>query len=355
MKNKPIIILLAVLFIVSASAAIIGFLNKDNKNSKAPLPVVEEKKTSYEYYLEEQLVQEMPMNTEENQYDFSKYICENNMTIDFNNEEWTYKTINETNGVCKLYFVKKQYEVTLTATNGLINGTDASSVFKVDRLTDGQFNIIPNEGYEYNKSTICSNDKEALFDKSTNTLTITSISSDVACKVDFEKRNLRIDITVKNGSGTTTEYKDYGEAFTAIVQPNDGYEKPKIECTNKQEFIYEDNKLSIQKLTDDTQCTVTFSKTPAVTYNLRIDNLPETVTITAGNKEQSIVSGKDGKFSLKAEPGYDIKIDCNGIKPSDVQEEEDGTLTYTFLGVSSNITCNVTATQVVNEEGNTNN
>ena len=94
MKNKPIIILLAVLFVVSVSAAIIGFLNKDNKNSPTPLPVVEEKKTSYEYYLEEQLVQEMPMNTEENQYDFSKYICENNMTIDFNNEEWTYKTIN---------------------------------------------------------------------------------------------------------------------------------------------------------------------------------------------------------------------------------------------------------------------
>ena len=343
MKNKPIIILIAILLVLSLTASVVGFLNKDKK-ANTPAPVVESKKPTYKYYLEDELVDTMPINDEENKYDFSKYNCENNMMVDFDTETWTYNIINETAGTCELYFVKKEYEITITATNGLINGTDASYSFKVERLTDGQFNIIPNEGYEY-KETTCSNDKEALFDKSTNTLSITSISSDVACKVDFEKRNLRIDVTVKNGTGTTTEYKDYGETFAAIVQPEDGYEKPKIECTNNQEPVYENNKLTIQKVTDNTQCTVTFSKTPAVTYNLKIDNLPEEVIITAGNMEQSIISGKDGKFSLKVQDGYEIKLDCNGIQPSDVQVEENGVITYTFLGVNSNITCSVTTTQ----------
>ena len=351
MKNKPIIIVLAILLVLSTAAAVIGFLNKDKNNGKvnppANNPQVEDDIT-YEYYLEEEIVEQMPMNTEEEQqYDFSKFVCDNNMTIDFNTEEWTYNTINKSKGVCKLYFVRKQYDVTLTATNGLINGEEASSVIKVDRLTDGQFNIIPNEGYEY-KETTCSNEKEALFDKSTNTLTISSVSSDVACKVDFEKKNLRIDVTVKNGTGTTTEYKDYGESFTAIVQANDGYVDPQVKCNISEGFQYEDNKLTIQKVTDNTQCTVTFNKKPAVTYNLRIDNLPEQVTITAGNKEQNIVSGKDGKFSLQVEDGYEIKLDCNGIKPSDVEVDENGVITYTFLGINTNITCNVTIVPTTN-------
>ena len=345
MKNKPIIIVLAVLFVLSSTAAVIGILNKDKVSQVDQPPVVEAKKPTFEYYVEDELVEEMPVNSEDAEYNFSKYICENNMSIDFNDEEWTYNVINETQGSCKLYFVKKHYEVTITATNGLIDGTDADKIFKVERLTDGQFNIIPNEGYEY-KETTCANDKEALFDKSTNTLTITSVSENIACKVDFEKRNLRIDITVKNGKGTTTEYKDYGESFTAIIQPDDGFEKEQIKCTNDQEFTYGDNKLTIPKVTENTQCTVTFSKAPAVTYNLKIDNLPEQVIITAGNMEQTIISGKDGKFSLKVEDGYEIKLDCGGVKPSDIQVEENGVITYTFLAINTNITCSVTTTPI---------
>ncbi len=350
MNNKLITMILAVLFIISTVCGTLGYVNKDKTPDTPVTPEPIKEETTYEFYLEEQLVAEMPTNTEEEKYEFSKSLCDNNMQLTFDNESWTYIVDQEKTGVCRLYFVKAQYDVTLTVTNGLINGTDASNVFKVDRLTDGQFNIIPNEGYEYTKNATCSNDKEALFDKSTNTLTITSVSEDVACKIDFEKRSLKVDINVQNGKGTTSEFKEYGETFTAVVQPDDGFEKAKIECSNKQEFTYADNKLTIQKLTNDTVCNVTFLKAPAVTYNLQINDLPEQVIITAGNTLQTIIAGKDGKFSIKVEEGYDVNLDCGGIKPSDVLVEPDGVITYTFLGVSSNITCQLTVTPKENTE-----
>ena len=344
MKNKPVVTLLTILFLISTVCAVLGFIN----HNKVPNNPNNIKKITLEFYLEDQLIDSMPVNDEEHKYEFNKFLCDNNMTINFNSEEWSYEIINKTDGICRLYFLKSQYDVTLTVTNGLINSTDASSIIKVDRQTDGQFVIVPNDGYEY-KETNCSNDKEALFDLSTNTLTINSITEDVACKIDFNKRNLRVDLNVKNGTGTTTEYKEYGESISFIVKPDDGYRKAKITCTNDQQYTYEDNKLTIRKLTDDTQCNVTFNKTPAVTYNLKIDKLPEQVTIIAGNIQQSIIQGKDGKFSIKVEDGYEAKLDCNGIKPSNVEVEENGVITYTFLGVSNNITCKIITTPIENE------
>ena len=346
MKSKPILIL-GILFVVSAICGVYGLtLSKNQK------PIDNTPKVTYEYYLEEELVNEMPARTDEdnNAYEFSKYICDNNMILNFNSDTWSYSLVNETEGKCRLYFVKSDYLVELIATNGLINSEEASYSTRVTRGSDGQFIIVPNDGYEYDGNVTCSNDKEAIYDISTNMLNVNSISEDVACKINFNKKNLKIEFVVKNGTGSTSETIEYGESISAVVQPNDGYEKPKVTCTNKQEATFEDNKVTIAKLTDNSVCTVTFSKIPAVTYNLIINELPEQVTITSGNKKQSIVSGKDGKFSLKAQEGYSITLDCNGVKPSSEQTDPDGTITYTFLSVNKNITCNVSVTQT--DQGN---
>ncbi len=349
MNKKPIIIIV-LLLIISTICGTYGFLlSKNNPNSN----IDNKPKVAYEYYLEDELVSEMPSKTDENgnNYEFSKFVCDNNMSLDFDTEAWTYTVANEKDGTCRLYFVKGSYLVEITATNGLVNGEELSHSFTVVRGTDEQFSVVPNEGYEYDGEITCSNDKEAIYDISTNTVNSNSISEDVACKINFNKRKLKLDIVVKNGTGNTTENKEYGESVSVIVQPNEGFEKPTITCTNKQEYTYESNKLTIAKLTDNSVCTVTFAKKATVTYNLVINNLPEQVKITAGNKTQSILAGKDGKFSLKADPGYQISLDCNGVKPSNEKIDPDGSITYTFLSVSRNITCNVTAT-LVQDSGN---
>ena len=341
MKNKPIIIVLAILFVLSTAASAIGYLNHGKQTKPEVKPQEKKELVSYEYYVEDVLVTEAPINTEEEPYIFNNAECDNNMSIDFDSENWTFTTNNKTKGTCKLYFNKGTYNVILTTANGLINDEDTSYTFTVDRLSDGQFKVVPNEGYDF-KEVSCANDKEAIYDKSTNTLNINSITENIACKIDFELKNLVVEIDVKNGEGKTTLNSKYGESVSAVVTPKDGYEKPKITCTNNQENTYENNKFVIAKLTDNTKCTIEFEKAPTITYNLRIDNLPEQVTITSGNKEQSVVSGKDGKFSLKVDEGYQVKIDCNGIKPSDEKIDPDGTITYTFLGITKNITCNIT-------------
>ena len=352
MKNKPTIVLMIILLVLSTVLGAYGLILSKSKST----PEEVKPKVAYEYYLEDEKIDIMPTKTDENgyNYEFSKYVCDNNMTLNFDNEEWNYTTSTEENGTCRLYFVRSDYVVELVATNGLVNGEEASFTSNVQRGTDGQFNIVPNEGYEFDGEVTCSNDKEAIYDISTNMLNINSISENVACKINFNKRNLKLDVIVKNGSGSTTENKEYGESISAVVQPNDGYEKPKITCTNKQEYTYDNNQLTIPKLTDNTVCTVTFSKTPAVTYSLIIGDLPDQVTITSGNKKQNVVSGKDGKFSLRASDGYSIILDCNGVKPSTEKQDPDGTITYTFLGVNTNITCNVTTVPIETQD-NTNN
>lgn len=344
LKNKPIIILLAILLFFSTSASIYGYVNSNKEHESSPKPENNTKNMVYEYYLDDLIVETMPSQTDEegNTYEFSKYVCDNNIQLTFDETNWSYNVPNGSKGTCKLYFVKSEYIVEITATNGLVNGEEANHSFNVKRQNDGQFSVIPNEGYEY-QEVVCANDREAIFDISTNTLTINSVTENVTCQVNFNKKQLTFEVVVKNGKGATTEYVPYGESISTVVQPNDGYQKPKIECTNNQEYLYSDNKLTIQKLTDNSTCTVTFKKTPAVTYNLRINELPAQVTITSGNKEQSIVSGKDGRFSLRPDTGFMIKLDCNGVKPSDEQEDPDGTITYTFLGITKNITCNVSA------------
>ena len=83
-----------------------------------------------------------------------------------------------------------------------------------------------------------------------------------------------------------------------------------------------------------------------------IATVPLIVTITAGNKKQSIVAGKDGRFSLRVTDGYQIVLDCNGVRPSNEQNDPDGSITYTFLAINRNITCNVNAQAIDQNNGN---
>ena len=343
MRNKPIIFILGFLFILSTSAGVIGYLNKDKYNKEPQTPKVEIK---YEYYIEGSKVENIPSN-ENNEYIFSRYECDNEISGSFDNEKWSFTPNEEKNGTCKLYFVNAFYEVTLSATNGVVSETNN---LKVKREEDGQFEIIPNEGYEF-KEVVCSNNKEAIYDISTNTLNINVIMENVACKVTFEIKNLKLDLTVKNGKGNTTEYANYGENISTIVEPNDGYEKPTITCTNEQEYTYLNNNFSIPRITDNTKCTVTFKKTPIVTYKLLLKDIDENVKITAGSTEQSIVSGKDGRFTLLPNEGYEVEINCGDIQPSKVETDPNGSITYTFLQMSKDITCNVTSKEKVQTQG----
>jgi len=346
-KNKTIIIILSVLFVLSFSASIIGLIehNKDNKSNNKNEPSND--KIVYEYYLDDLLQNEMPINevvdeeTQTKLYNFSKYECTNDITGSFDTDNWKFNITSGKNGTCKLYFINNYYDIDITVTNGVL---DENNIKKIQRENDAQLKIIPNEGYEY-KEVNCSNNKVATYDKSTDTLTISVVTENIACKADFELKELTMELKVKNGEGATKENAYYGNSLSVVVSPKDGFEKPKVSCTNNQEAIIKDNTLTIQKLTNNTVCTVTYSSIPIKKYTLKIE-IPEEVNIVSGDITQKIQEGKDALFTIKAKDGYEISdINCGDVVPNK-EEQQDGSIYVSLLKMSKDLTCKVTAKQI---------
>lgn len=349
MKNKTIILVLIILFTISLGCGIVGFVKK-NENNNIVIP--QENKITYNYYLEEVKVDSIPKNktttnengetTTEIEYIFKKYICTNNLVGDFDTIKWQFEPVSNIESTCDIYFVKAKYDVDLNVINGI---EDEKNLKVIEREADGLFKIVPNEGYQF-KEAICSNDKKAYWDVSTNTLTLNAIMSDVACNVKFEKKELKLEITVINGVGNTTETVFYGDSKSIVIEPKDGYNNPKIECKNKQNPTFSNNSLNFEKVINNDSCKVTFQKIPVVSYNLIITNptAKETITIISGNEKQSIVSGKDGKITLKSTDGKTPTLSCGDTIPvSNVLEdlEQSKTIEFTFYNVSKNISCSI--------------
>jgi hypothetical protein len=337
MKRKGILLLLIILFIGCLAAGVFGYIqNKQGKNTNKPddnTPSIK-----YVYYLEDvEVTKDEVTNSSE-----------------FSGSEVSGSTDNEPqflfSSSSKLYFNKAKYEVTLTITNGeLEEGTDTF----VKRGETGVFAIAPYEGYEFDTYT-CSNNKEAAWDKINNKLTINAITEDVACKVVFKTRTLRMNLTVVNGTGSTSENVEYGKQVTAIISPNTGFENPTIKCTNDQQSKYSSNTITIERLTNDTECTVTYAAVKVEEYTLTIIDFPDTLSISNGSVSQKVEKGSTGRFtitpktingttySIAGQQCYRTGYPSETISPL-IRELTGGAKEYTFESMSKNITCKITA------------
>ncbi len=347
MKSKGLKILLIFLVLLTGSMGMVGYMQSKKQQTNKPIEDIN--KITYEYYLEDELQEKMPINmpnaTDENgnniisepTYQFSRFTCTNDLTGDFDVDNWKFIPKENKTSTCKLYFVKSNYTITLTITNGI---EDENNQKTIQREKDGKFIIKPNEGYIF-KAAMCSDNKEGSWDESTNTFTLNAIMKDITCKIDFEIKNLEADITVVNGKGNTTEKANYGESITAVIEPNFGYEKAKIDCTNNQTGIFSSNKFTISKLTDNTKCTITFEKTPVVKHTINVIIADNTkYSILSGSESISVDNGNTGTFSIKSLDGSEPTISCT-INPSRDNIIDSNTYKYTFLNVKSDITCNI--------------
>lgn len=356
MKRKGILFVLIILFVGCLAAGSIGyFQSKQDKEPDTPTPVGPSIK--YVYYLEEiEVSKDEITNDSDNisgistqskvKYVFTSSSCTNGVTGDFDTDTWEFIPSEIKESTCKLYFNKSYYDVTLTITNGeLATGTETT----VEREKNGVFAINPYEGYEFDTYT-CSNNKEAAWDKVNNKLTISAIMEDVACKVVFKIRTLKMDLTVTNGTGTTTETVEYGKSVTSVIAPNTGFENPTVKCTNDQEAKYSNNTITIEKLTNDTVCTVTYTAVKVEEYTLLILELPFTLRITSGSTSQQVKKGDDGKFTITPNTGFEVDTvtcyktgDKNETVVPSLQRNNDKTVVATLGGMTKNITCEVTA------------
>lgn len=348
MKRKVILTILSVLFLISYSGAATGFYYSKNRTNEPTKPAENKQgKVTLVYYLEDEKVDQMPVNVEIDEegneiktdtYLFSRFVCTNELSGKFDTEKWQFVPAEEKDSTCNLYFVHSKYSVTLTIVNGV---EDENNEEYVEREKNGVFKITPDDGYAY-KDALCSDDKEVFWDDENKSLLINAVTKDVMCKVNFTVKTLSAKINVVNGTGNTTAEVKYGESVNAVVEANDGYEKPLVECTNEQTATYENGKVSIEKLTDNTECKITFNPVPIKMYQLNVE-LPSQVIVISGSTSQEIESGKDGTFTLQTDDGYLSNLSCGDITPSKVEDINSSTKKYTFLSVTSDISCKVTA------------
>ena len=105
--------------------------------------------------------------------------------------------------------------------------------------------------------------------------------------------------------------------------------------------------LIIERLTNNTSCSVIYNKIQPKLYKLKITSIPETVSITSGSQEQNVEAGKDAKISVKPGENDELGITCEDSSLPNITNNPDGTITYAFLNMSKDITCSITATPKV--------
>ena len=350
MKNKGMLVILIILFVACLACGSIGYFQSTSGSKDKGNDVVETPTIKYLYYLEDvettlegvtnsvDIDENTSSEIVNNDYIFSSYSCTNGLTGEFDSDKWEFVPNEEIDSTCKLYFNKTKYEVTLTVTNGEL---DKNNNKYIEREKNGEFIIKPYDGYEYDSST-CSNNKVPVWSNTDNKLTISTIMEDVTCKVVFKIKSISMKLTVVNGTGNTTETVEYGKSITSVIQPNAGFEKPTITCTNNQVATANNNIVTIEKLTDDTTCVATYSAVPLENYTLSINTIPATINISKGGLSQTVQKGSNGEFTLQPETGFAIDQVVCTVVPQ-IIANNDGTTTYKFTGMTKDIACTVTA------------
>lgn len=359
MRKKGILVIIIFLFIISLSLGIVGYFESKSEREVTPnVPLAP--KISYLYFLEDKEVtyeelfnKEIETSTSEisnienisNNIELINSVCTNGVTGSFDFETKSFIPDQKKDSTCRLYFVKSNYEVTLTATNGIAE----YPISMVKRGENGTFIINPNEGYEFDNA-ICSDNKEYSWNDDENEFKLNDIMDDIACKVVFKVKKLNVKIVVINGNENSEETYEYGEAVTGVVAPYTNYDSPVISCTNGQSASInkDNNTYTIEKLTDNTECTITYKEKEKVKYKLEIVNLPIKLDFINGSSSQEVLEGDTGTFKLKPKESNIVidEIKCTNSKNEDViptTEIDDilSTYEYSFKGMNSNITCEI--------------
>lgn len=187
------------------------------------------------------------------------YACNNNTEFSLNGNILTIKNITS-DKTCNISFKKNTYTVMVNAFGGSIS---PSSVI-AEHGSSKEFTIFPGTGYILSgASTTCTGGTI-----NNNKLTISYITKNETCSVTLQKQKYTIDLTVVNGSGTSSKTVEHGSStsFTG-VSPNSGYSSsnPTVSCTGG---TLSGTTLTISNVTSNTSCTVMFiPQVYSITFN----------------------------------------------------------------------------------------
>ena len=213
---------------------------------------------------------------------------------------------------------------------------------------------LPESGYTYHH-TECNGTKvkeeNVTYNEEAKTFNINGITEQNNCKFYFNKngeeiiRTYEVQVTVLNGTieGETRKVVRSNENTTFSLNPTDGYGNPTVTCTNNQTGSITNNTLTVSNVTNDTTCTVEYSKLPTymitMVYNkfTCVIDLPTSFEVVAGEElEFDIITGLmdlagNTTFSCLngAIPSINVYNFTNGnIKIKNINSDDTCTLTY---------------------------
>ena len=164
-----------------------------------------------------------------------------------------------------------------------------------------------------------------------------------------------VETQVTNGAGSTKVEYEYGKKVDITTIPAEEYGDPEILCTNEQKGTWKDNVFTIEKLTNDTKCTITFRKVQTkVSFKVSID-VGTHGTLESGDASTVIAAGSNAWWTVRAKTGYIVEsVTCtagsvikSGTNPYSIKLEN----------ITSDAECSVTykSTETPSTQQTTNN
>ncbi len=191
-------------------------------------------------------------------YNFEKVDCTNNATAEWNEENSTLTVSNVTkNTTCEVTYSIGEYTIKFTANNGSI--TEETKTAKHGETVTTIIN--PGSEYIYNKVS-CSDGQTATYDTNTNTLTVSNITKNTTCTVDFKSNKYTITLKIVNGTPIEdTKTVEAGNKVSFTINSNEGYTttNPKIECDTGLIGTVSGSLFSIDNVSKNGTCTLTFN------------------------------------------------------------------------------------------------
>ena len=320
-KSNAIIYIILSLLTICLIGGVIGLMankmnvKKEEENKGEETQNVDYSVT-YKYYIDDEEVENevkqdtIEINSEEFEgaketvevYSFKEYRCTNNVEGTWNNEAWEFTPNLTSNTTCRLYFIKNLHNVTFTTINGILPNKAKEQIKTIVKGKTSTINILPVEGYKYD-SVNCTNDTVTEYNEETNDLLIKEATKDSSCTVSFEINAYKAKLKVSNGNiEEDTKTANYGENIEFEITPSENYGNPSVICTNEQKAIYENGKVIITAITNDTECIVQYipikySVSLKVNHGSLFDKSPS---------PQTVAFGRTVSFGIKADEGYKI-------------------------------------------------
>lgn len=339
-NKKTLMIILIALTSVCLCLGTVGLL-ENKKNAKPDVKPQREYQVTYKYYLNDVEVSQMPTNATmisseeeasssstkkemdvEKLYAFNTYSCTNNVTGTWNDDTWTFTHSNTADATCSLYFVTTYNTVRVEATNAKIT---SDKEIKVTRGQDAVIKITPDEGYTFEEAK-CTNNEVVDWDNDAKELIIRSVTLETTCNAKFKMSKFTVETQVNNGTGTTKVEYEYGKKVEIKTIPAEEYGDPEIVCSNEQKATWKDDTLTIEKLTNDTKCTITFKKTQSkISYTVTLD-VGDHGRIASGKATTEIMAGANAWWNINVDSGWLIdQVTCTAgsarVTGSDIKLE----------------------------------